>query len=132
MKPVSLLLAQTGPKVGNKERNVRQISDQAAKARQQNVDFLIFPELHMTGLSITVLNFADHECLQALPAAPFVVCCPVIPGFRGRILERSCLSRAMENAMYLAYGTRVAIEEGLKFWGESRLIAPHGSDLEQR
>src|SRR5438093_12681696 len=52
MKPVSLLLAQTGPKLGNKERNLRQISEQASKARQRNVDLLIFPELHITGYTM--------------------------------------------------------------------------------
>src|SRR5947199_10166008 len=52
MKPVSLLLAQTGPKLGNKERNLRQISEQASKARKRNVDLLIFPELHLTGYTM--------------------------------------------------------------------------------
>src|SRR5437879_3246449 len=52
MKPISLLLAQTGPRLGNKEQNLRQISEQAAKARKKNVDLLIFPELHLTGYTM--------------------------------------------------------------------------------
>src|SRR5438309_9366771 len=52
MKPVSLLLAQTGPKLGNKERNLKQISEEASKARRKNVDRLIFPELHLTGYTM--------------------------------------------------------------------------------
>src|SRR2546427_10245759 len=52
MKPVSLLLAQTGPKLGNKERNLKQISEQVSKARRKNVDLLIFPELHLTGYTM--------------------------------------------------------------------------------
>src|SRR5436853_3999612 len=52
MKPVSLLLAQTGPKLGNKERNLRQISEQASKARKKNVDRLVFPEVHLTGYTM--------------------------------------------------------------------------------
>src|SRR5438132_5524080 len=52
MKPLSLLLAQTGPKLGNKERNLKQISEQASKARKKNVDLLIFPELHLTGYTM--------------------------------------------------------------------------------
>src|SRR5438094_9343520 len=52
MKPVSHLLAQTGPKLGNKERNLRQISEQASKARKKNADLLVFPELHLTGYTM--------------------------------------------------------------------------------
>src|SRR5437879_6812945 len=52
MKPLSLLLAQTGPKVGNKERNLKLIAEQASKARKKNVDLLIFPELHLTGYTM--------------------------------------------------------------------------------
>src|SRR5438445_11474427 len=52
MKPLSLLLAQTGRKVGNKERNLKLIAEQASKARKKNVDLLIFPELHLTGYTM--------------------------------------------------------------------------------
>ncbi len=229
MKQVSLLLAQTGPKVGNKERNLRQISEQAAKARKKNVDLLIFPELHLTGytmrdevshmaepipgpstrkvesvakehgvhivfgmpeesevkgvihntavlvgpkgligryrkihlpthsvfeerryyrpgqeapvfkttLGTVALNicydlyFPELTRLQALQGAQLVVCISASPGLRRRFFEGFCLSRAMENAVYLAYVNRVGIEEGLQFWGGSRVIAPNGSVLAQ-
>jgi len=229
MKPVSLLLAQTGPKVGNKERNLRQISGQAAKARKKNVDLLIFPELHLTGytmrdevshmaepipgpstrkveslakehgvhiifgmpeesevkgvihntavfvgpkgligryrkihlpthsvfeerryyrpgqeapvfkttLGTIALNicydlyFPELTRLQALQGAQLVVCISASPGLRRRFFEGFCLSRAMENAVYLTYVNRVGIEEGLQFWGGSRVIAPNGSVLAQ-
>src|SRR5439155_270866 len=116
MKPVSLLLAQTGFKLGNKERNLKQISEQASKARKKNVDLLILPELTR---------------LQALQGAELVVCMSASPGLRRRFFEGFCLSRAMENAVYLAYVNRVGIEEGLQFWGGSRVIAPNGSVLAQ-
>ena len=229
MKPVSLLLAQTGPKLGNKERNLRQISEQASKARKKNVDLLVFPELHLTGytmrdevshlaesipgpstrkvetlarehgvhvvfgmpeesevkgvihntavfvgpkglvgryrkihlpthsvfeerryyrpgqeasvfktdigtigLSICYdLYFPELTRLQALQGAELVVCISASPGLRRRFFEGFCLSRAMENAVYLAYVNRVGIEEGLQFWGGSRVIAPNGSVLAQ-
>jgi len=229
MKPVSLLLAQTGPKLGNKERNLKQISEQASKARKKNVDLLIFPELHLTGytmrdevshlaesipgpstrkvetlarehgvhvvfgmpeesevkgvihntavfvgpkglvgryrkihlpthsvfeerryyrpgqeasvfktdigtigLSICYdLYFPELTRLQALQGAELVVCISASPGLRRRFFEGFCLSRAMENAVYLAYVNRVGIEEGLQFWGGSRVIAPNGSVLAQ-
>ncbi|HWY28728.1 MAG TPA: carbon-nitrogen hydrolase family protein [Candidatus Sulfotelmatobacter sp.] len=229
MKPISLLLAQTGPKVGNKERNLKQISEQAAKARKKNVDLLIFPELQLTGYTMrdevshmaepipgpsttkvenlakehgvhiifgmpeesdvkgvihntavfvgpkgligryrkvhlpthsvfeerryyrpgreapvfktdigTIalnicydLYFPELTRLQALQGAQLVVCISASPGLRRRFFEGFCLSRAMENAVYLAYVNRVGIEEGLQFWGGSRVVAPNGSVLAQ-
>jgi len=229
MKPVSLLLAQTGPKLGNKERNLKQILEQASKARKKNIDLLIFPELHLTGYTMrdevshlaesipgpstrkveaiarehgvhaifgmpeesevkgvihntavfvgpkglvgkyrkihlpthsvfeerryyrpgqeasvfktdigTVglnicydLYFPELTRLQALQGAELIVCISASPGLRRRFFEGFCLSRAMENAVYLAYVNRVGIEEGLQFWGGSRVIAPNGSVLAQ-
>jgi len=229
MKPISLLLAQTGPRLGNKERNLKQISEQATKARKKNVDLLIFPELHLTGYTMrdevsylaesipgpstrnvervakehgvhiifgmpeesevegvihntavfvgpkgligryrkihlpthsvfeerryyrpgqeapvfktdigTIglnicydLYFPELTRLQALQGAQLVVCISASPGLRRRFFEGFCLSRAMENAVYLAYVNRVGIEEGLQFWGGSRVIAPNGSVLAQ-
>jgi len=229
MKPVGLLLAQTGPKLGNKERNLRQISEQASKARKKNIDLLIFPELQLTGYTMrdevshlaesipgpstrkvetlarehgvhvvfgmpeesevkgvihntavfvgpkgligryrkihlpthsvfeerryyrpgqeasvfktdigTIglnicydLYFPELTRLQALQSAELVVCISASPGLRRRFFESFCLSRAMENAVYLAYVNRVGIEEGLQFWGGSRVIAPNGSVLAQ-
>ena len=229
MKPISLLLAQTGPRLGNKERNLKQISEQAAKARKKNVDLLIFPELHLTGYTMrdevshlaepipgpstrrvervatehgvhiifgmpeesevkgvihntavfvgpkgligryrkihlpthsvfeerryyrpgqeapvfktdvgTIglnicydLYFPELTRLQALQGAQLVICISASPGLRRRFFEGFCLSRAMENAVYLAYVNRVGIEEGLQFWGGSRVIAPNGSVLAQ-
>ena len=229
MKPISLLLAQTGPRLGNKERNLKQISERAAKARKKNVDLLVFPELHLTGYTMrdevshlaesipgpstrkveslarehgvhiifgmpeesevkgvihntavfvgpkgligryrkihlpthsvfeerryyrpgqeapvfkTVIGtiglnicydlyFPELPRLQALQGAQLVVCISASPGLRRRFFEEFCLSRAMENAVYLAYVNRVGIEEGLQFWGGSRVIAPNGSVLAQ-
>ncbi len=227
MKPLSLLLAQTGPKVGNKERNLKQIAEQASRARKKNIDLMIFPELHLTGYTMkdevfhlaesipgpstrkverlakehdvhiifgmpeesevkgvihntavfvgpkgligryrkihlpthsvfeerryyrpgqeapvfkttlgTIglnicydLYFPELTRLQALEGAQLIVCISASPGLRRRFFEGFCLSRAMENAVYLAYVNRVGIEEGLQFWGGSRVIAPNGSVL---
>ena len=229
MKPVNLLLAQTGPKVGNKERNLKQITEQASKARRKNIDLLVFPELHLTGYSMrdevshlaepvpgpstkkvealardhgvhvvfgmpeesevkgvihntavlvgpkgligkyrkihlpthsvfeerryyrpgreaavfktdlgTIglnicydLYFPELTRLQALKGAELVVFISASPGLRRRFFEGFCLSRAMENAIYLAYVNRVGVEEGLQFWGGSRVVAPNGSVLAQ-
>ena len=229
MKTVNLLLAQTGPKVGNKERNLKQIAEQTSKARRKNIDLLIFPELHLTGYSMrdevshlaepipgpstkkvealakehdvhivlgmpeesevkgvihntavlvgpkgligkyrkihlpthsvfeerryyrpgrqaavfkteigTIglnicydLYFPELTRLQTLQGAELIVCISASPGLRRRFFEGFCLSRAMENAIYLAYVNRVGVEEGLQFWGGSRVVAPNGSVLAQ-
>jgi len=223
------LLAQTGPKVGNKERNLKQIAEQAGKARRKNLDLLVFPELQLTGytmrdevshqaepipgpstsriekiarehgvhivfgmpeesevkgvihntavlvgpkglvgryrkihlpthsvfeerryyrpgqeapvfktdLGVIGLNicydlyFPELTRLQALQGAQLVVCISASPGLRRRFFEGFCLSRAMENALYLAYVNRIGVEEGLQFWGGSRVVAPNGSVLAQ-
>src|SRR5438093_10877341 len=61
MKPVTLLLAQSAPKLLDKQRNIRTISEQADKARRRNIDLLIFPELHLTGYTMQdeVYNLAE-------------------------------------------------------------------------
>src|SRR5437762_7616202 len=227
MKPVSLLLAQTGPKLGNKERNLRQISEQASKARKKNVDLLIFPELHLTGytmrdevshlaesipgpstrkvetlarehgvhvvfgmpeesevkgvihntavfvgpkglvggyrkihlpthsvfeerryyrpgneapvfdtplgkIGLTIcydLYFPELTRLEALGGAELIVCISASPGLRRRFSEGFCLSRAMQNAVYLAYVNSVGIEEGNQLWRGRTDVAPNGAVL---
>ncbi len=229
MKPVTLLLAQTAPKLLDKERNIKRISEQAAKARRNNIDILIFPELHLTGytmrdevftqaepipgpstkkieriakehgvhivcgmpeesevkgvlhnsaifvgpkgiigkyrkvhlpthtvfeekryyrpgqtapvfetpfgpIGITIcydLYFPELTRLMALQGAQLIIAISASPSLRRRFFESFCLSRAMENAVYLAYVNRVGIEEGLQFWGGSRVVSPSGSVLAQ-
>lgn len=229
LKSVSLLLAQTGPVLLKKDRNLRMIEKQAGSARRKNIDLLIFPELHLTGytmqddvfglaepvpgpsekqvekiakehgvhiifgmpeesqikgvlhnaavlvgpkglvgryrkiflpqhsvfderryyrpgqevpvfetpmgkIGLTIcydLYFPELTRLQALAGAELIVCISASPGLRRRFFEGFCLSRAMENAVYLAYVNRVGIEDGNQFWGGSRVIAPGGSVLAQ-
>jgi len=89
-------------------------------------------DLGTIGLSICYdLYFPELTRLQALQGAQLIVCISASPGLRRRFFEGFCLSRAMENAVYLAYVNRVGIEEGLQFWGGSRVIAPNGSVLAQ-
>lgn len=88
--------------------------------------------LGVIGLNICYdLYFPELTRLQTLQGAELVVCISASPGLRRRFFEGFCLSRAMENAIYLAYVNRVGVEEGLQFWGGSRVIAPNGSVLAQ-
>ncbi|HEX9612289.1 MAG TPA: carbon-nitrogen hydrolase family protein [Candidatus Bathyarchaeia archaeon] len=228
-KPITLLLAQSGPKLAKKEENLKTIAVQVTSARKRNVDLLVFPELHLTGytmqdevynlaepipgpsvkrveklarehglhivfgmpeessvkgvihntavlvgpngivgkyrkihlpthtvfeerryyrpgqeapvfstplgtIGLTIcydLYFPELTRLQALAGAQLIVCISASPGLRRRFFEGFCLSRAMENAVYLAYVNRVGIEDGNQFWGGSRVVAPNGSVLVQ-
>lgn len=49
MRELNLTLAQTAPKNGDKSHNIRVMADIAVDARRKNADFLIFPELSLTG-----------------------------------------------------------------------------------
>jgi predicted amidohydrolase len=227
LKPITLLLAQSGPRLGKKAENLKTIETKASSARRKNVDLLVFPELHLTGytmkdevyglaepipgpsekrvekvarehglhivfgmpeesevkgvihntavlvgpkglvgryrkihlpthtvfeerryyrpgteapvfdtplgrIGLTIcydLYFPELTRLEALAGAELVVCISASPGLRRRFFEGFCLSRAMENAVYLAYVNRVGIEEGNQFWGGSRVVAPNGSVL---
>jgi predicted amidohydrolase len=84
------------------------------------------------GLTICYdLYFPELTRLQTLAGAELIVCISASPGLRRRFFEGFCLSRAMENAVYLAYVNRVGIEDGNQFWGGSRVVAPNGSVLVQ-
>jgi predicted amidohydrolase len=229
LKPITLLLAQTGPVLGKKNENLKTIERHASSARRKNVDLLVFPELHLTGytmqdevynlaepipgpsekrvekiakehgvhivfgmpeespvkgvihnsavlvgpkglvgryrkihlpthtvfeerryyrpgqeapvfdtpmgkIGLTIcydLYFPELTRLETLGGAELIVCISASPGLRRRFFEGFCLSRAMENAVYLAYVNRVGIEDGNQFWGGSRVVAPGGSVLVQ-
>ena len=84
------------------------------------------------GLTICYdLYFPELTRLLALEGAQLVICISASPGLRRRFFEGFSLSRAMENALYLAYVNRVGIEDGNQFWGGSRVVAPNGSILVQ-
>ncbi len=228
-KPVTLLLAQSAPKVGDKQGNLAKVAQQASKARRTDVDILVFPELELTGytmrdevynqaepipgpstrkveklarehgvyivfgmpeesnvkgvlhntavfigpkgligkyrkvhlpthtvfeerryyrpghdapvfetpfgmIGLTIcydLYFPELTRLMALQGAQLIIAISASPSLRRRFFEGFCLSRAMENAIYLAYVNRVGIEGGLQFWGGSRVVSPSGSILAQ-
>jgi predicted amidohydrolase len=89
-------------------------------------------KLGKIGLTICYdLYFPELTRLLALEGSELIVCISASPGVRRRFFEGFCLSRAMENAVYLAYVNRVGIEDGNQFWGGSRVITPSGSILVQ-
>ncbi|MEM0253612.1 MAG: carbon-nitrogen hydrolase family protein [Candidatus Bathyarchaeia archaeon] len=71
--------------------------------------------------------FPEITRLIRLEGADFTVCISASPSTRRSFFEILTAARAIENTMFLAYVNLVGIEEGLQFWGGSRLIAPNGN-----
>lgn len=62
-----------------------------------------------------------------LNGAQLIVCISASPAVRRKFFEILTAARAIENNVFLAYVNLVGIEDGLQFWGGSRLISPSGS-----
>lgn len=79
------------------------------------------------GLIICYDIFFPEVCrLTRLEGAQIIVCVSASPAVRKSFFETLTVARAIENAAFLAYVNLVGIEDGLQFWGGSRLIAPNG------
>jgi len=75
--------------------------------------------------------FPETARLLRLKGAELIVCISASPSVRRGFFETLTTARAMENTAYLAYVNLVGIEDGLQFWGGSRLIAPSGKIVTQ-
>jgi predicted amidohydrolase len=69
--------------------------------------------------------------LARLEGAQLIVCISASPGVRRAFFEVLTIARAMENTAYLAFVNLSGIEDGLQFWGGSRLVGPTGKILVQ-
>lgn len=70
--------------------------------------------------------FPEITRLLRLKGAQLVICISASPSVRRGFFEVFTAARALENTMFLAYVNLVGIEDGLQFWGGSRMIAPSG------
>jgi predicted amidohydrolase len=70
--------------------------------------------------------FPEVTRLARLGGAQLIVCISASPGARRNFFEVLTAARAMENTTYLAFVNLTGIEDGLQFWGGSRLLAPNG------
>jgi len=75
--------------------------------------------------------FPEVSRLLRLKGAQFIICISASPATRRRFFEVLTAARAIENTVFLAYVNLVGVENGLQFWGGSRLIAPSGSIITQ-
>jgi predicted amidohydrolase len=75
--------------------------------------------------------FPEVARMLKLNGSQLTICISASPAVRRKFFEVLTVARAMENTTYLAYVNLVGIEDGLQFWGGSRLIAPNGSIISQ-
>lgn len=84
------------------------------------------------GLTICYdIFFPEISRLLRLKGAQLIICISASPAVRRKFFEVFTAARAMENTVFLAYTNLVGIEDGLQFWGGSRIIAPSGHIIAQ-
>jgi predicted amidohydrolase len=89
-------------------------------------------DIGMIGLIICYdIYFPEVTRLARLKGAQLIVCISASPGVRRSYFEVLTLARAIENTAYLAFVNLAGIEDGLQFWGGSRLVGPSGRVLLQ-
>jgi predicted amidohydrolase len=72
------------------------------------------------------LFFPEVTRLTRLAGAQLIVCISASPSVRRSYFEILTAARALENTSFLAYVNLVGVEDGLQFWGGSRLLSPTG------
>jgi len=70
--------------------------------------------------------FPETARLLRLKGAELIACISASPAIRRNYFETLTIARALENTVYLAYVNLAGIEDGLQFWGGSRLTTPNG------
>jgi predicted amidohydrolase len=70
--------------------------------------------------------FPEVTRLIRLHGAKLIVCISASPAVRRSYFEILTAARALENTAFLAYVNLVGVEDGLQFWGGSRLVGPTG------
>jgi predicted amidohydrolase len=87
-------------------------------------------ELGKLGLIICYdIFFPEVSRLTRLEGAQLIICISASPAVRRTFFETLTVARAIENTSFLAYVNLVGIEDGLQFWGGSRLIGPNGKTI---
>ena len=87
-------------------------------------------EMGKMGLTICYdIFFPEIFRLLRLKGSQLITCISASPAARSRFFEVFTAARALENTVFLAYVNLVGVENGLQFWGGSRIIAPDGSIL---
>jgi predicted amidohydrolase len=89
-------------------------------------------DLGKVGLIICYdIFFPEVSRLTRLKGAQLIVCISASPAMRRVFFETLTVARAIENTAFLAYVNLVGIEDGLQFWGGSRIVGPNGKVIVQ-
>ncbi|MCW4000359.1 MAG: carbon-nitrogen hydrolase family protein [Candidatus Bathyarchaeota archaeon] len=87
-------------------------------------------KLGTVGLTICYdVFFPEVFRLPRLMGAQLLVCISASPAVRRSYFEILTAARALENTAYLAYVNLAGLEDGMQFWGGSRLVSPTGDVL---
>jgi (R)-amidase len=87
-------------------------------------------ELGNIGLCICYdIFFPEVLRLSRLKGAQLIVCISASPAIRRSYFETLTCARALENTAFLAYVNLAGVQDGLQFWGGSRLVSPFGDVL---
>ncbi len=73
--------------------------------------------------------FPEVVRLTRLKGAQLIICISASPAVRKSYFETLTCARALENTAYLAYVNLAGVQDGLQFWGGSRLVSPSGDVL---
>lgn len=77
------------------------------------------------------IYFPEVARLARLDGAQLIICISASPAVRKTFFEILTLARAIENTAFLAFVNLIGVEDGLQFWGGSRLVAPNGKIIAQ-
>jgi predicted amidohydrolase len=77
------------------------------------------------------IYFPEVTRLARLEGAQLLVCISASPAVRRSFFEILTIARAVENTTFFAFVNLAGIEDGLQFWGGSRLVSPSGKVLVQ-
>ncbi|HKZ87547.1 MAG TPA: carbon-nitrogen hydrolase family protein [Candidatus Bathyarchaeia archaeon] len=72
------------------------------------------------------LFFPEITRLARLKGAQLIVAISASPAVRRSYFEILTAARALENTAFLAYVNMVGVQDGLQFWGGSRVVSPTG------
>jgi len=77
------------------------------------------------------IYFPEITRLLRVKGSQLIACISASPSTRREFFEILTTARAIENTVFVAFSNRAGVEDGLQFWGGSRIIAPSGSVISQ-